>query len=61
MFAPGGVEHYIDVLKALQLGPAFWMPLKTMALFPLFYHTANGFRHLVSVSMNSMKLVIPLH
>lgn len=50
---PHNVITYVDLFK--EMVPWFVPPVKFGVAFPLIYHYANGFRHMVSSSRDGVR------
>lgn len=44
--APDNLSHYLEILKTWNLPLWFLLPAKSILVWPVAYHTANGLRHL---------------
>lgn len=54
---PGNFEHYLGLVKALEIPAWIIFSGKTVLAWPLSYHSFNGIRHLVRKKWNIKCLI----
>ena len=54
---PGNFEHYLGLVKALEIPAWIIFSGKTVLAWPLSYHSFNGIRHLVKKKWNIKGLI----
>ena len=58
---PDNFEHYLNLIKAMNIPPAAILGCKTILAWPLCYHAANGIRHLVRITHLSMHVQVMVY
>ena len=53
---PENFEHYLNLVKALEIPPFIIFSGKTALAWPLCYHSFNGIRHLVCITNQNSRL-----
>ena len=55
--APEHAPYYLDIIKAWNIPVPVLFTLKSLLVWPFFYHTVNGVRHLVSALLFYVQIV----